>query len=275
MHHDRFVRLVSRALSQGAVRKSITRVEWDVSGPCQAPVMREMFARPPADERDEVAKFTAAITRLFPGAEVTRSAPPDRRRTRDRYITVKPGTKIPLVLTMALPCRKCDRCRARRQRRWSARARAETRSSVRTWFGTLTMRPDAHMTMLSRARVRLAHQGVDFDKLPFGEQFIERHKESSVELTKYLKRVRKESGAKIRYLMVAEHHKSGLPHYHLLVHEQDKDCGVKHATLSNQWSLGFEKWRLVTDLREATYLCKYLSKATVARVRASGAYGTS
>lgn len=154
---------------------------------------------------------------------------------------------------------------------WRSRAERETRAALRTWFGTLTLSPAAHQTMVSKARARLGAQGVDFDALPYGEQFRERHREISREITKYLKRVRKESG-ELRFLMVAEHHKSGLPHYHLLVHERDA-LGVKHRTLSTQWKLGFEKWRLLTDLREASYLCKYLAKATVARVRASGAYG--
>lgn len=155
---------------------------------------------------------------------------------------------------------------------WSERARAEVQSSPRTWFGTLTLRPQAHATVVARARVRLSEQGVDFDMLPFGEQFVERHKIVSDEITKYLKRVRKASEAPFRYLCVAEHHKSGLPHYHLLVHETIEGT-VKHAVLSGQWALGFEKWRIVSELAEATYLCKYLSKASVARVRASERYG--
>lgn len=154
---------------------------------------------------------------------------------------------------------------------WSTRAKAETQAAKRTWFGTLTLRPEAHVIMRSRARVRLATQGIDFDSLPIGEQFILHHHQCSIEITKYLKRVRKESAAQFRYLLVAEHHQSGLPHYHVLIHEHVG--AVKHATLAKQWLLGFEKYRLVTDLREATYLCKYLSKATVARVRASVRYG--
>jgi hypothetical protein len=155
---------------------------------------------------------------------------------------------------------------------WSFRAKAEVQSAPRTWFGTLTLRPEAHATMLSRVRVRLAGQGIDFDALPFGEQFLERVKECSPEVTKYLKRVRKQSVVGFRYLLVVEHHKSGLPHFHLLVHERQLGT-VRYAVLSSQWLLGFEKWNVVADLNQATYLCKYLSKATIARVRASAGYG--
>lgn len=155
---------------------------------------------------------------------------------------------------------------------WEHRARAEVQIAPRTWFGTLTLRPEAHATIGARCRARLARQGIDFDALPFGEQFEERHRMIGVEITKYLKRVRKASAPGFRYLLVCEHHKSGLPHYHLLIHEIEDGC-VKSATLASQWQLGFEQWRLLSDLRQATYLCKYLSKATVARVRASGRYG--
>lgn len=156
---------------------------------------------------------------------------------------------------------------------WEQRAKAEVQAAQRTWFGTLTLRPEAHATMGSRARVRLSRQGIDFDALPFGEQFLERHREINVEITKYLKRVRKQSPLGFRYLLVVEHHKSGLPHYHMLVHEL-VDGAVKYAVLADQWQLGFEKWKVVADMRQATYLCKYLSKATIARVRASVAYGS-
>lgn len=244
-----------------------------------APVIREMHVRP-ADERDldrvAINKIFDGIREIFGGAEIvgdTRDR--DGRRTANKFITIDGKGQISLTLEMHLRCRKCERCRKIRQRMWSARAKAETAASSRTWFGTLTLRPDAHHIMLARARVRLARGGTDFDSLSFGEQFQERYKECSKEITKYIKRVRKESGVAFRTLIVCEHHKSGLPHFHLLVHERDAAGVVKHRTLSSQWQLGFEKWRVVSDLREATYLCKYLSKASVARVRASAAYGTA
>lgn len=146
--------------------------------------------------------------------------------------------------------------------------------SSRTWFGTLTLRPEVQHARLSQARLRLARQGLDYDELPSVERFAERHREISRDLTLYLKRVRKQSGAAMRYLLVAEVHKSGDPHYHALVHEQDPQRPIKHAVLSGQWTLGHEKWRLVSDERECAYVAKYLGKAKTARVRASLAYGT-
>lgn len=156
---------------------------------------------------------------------------------------------------------------------WTARAVAEVQAAARTWFGTLTFRPDAQVRFMNLARERLRHQGLDYDALAFGDQFAELVRHAGAEVTMYLKRVRKEAGTSFRYLCVAEHHKSGLPHFHLLVHEQQSG-DLKHAILSKQWQrCGFEKWRLASTHAEAAYLCKYLSKTSVARVRASERYG--
>lgn len=157
---------------------------------------------------------------------------------------------------------------------WAARAIAEWRNSPRTWFGTLTFSPQAHMLALSRARVRLSRQGIDYDALPVDEQFQERHRELSPEVTRYLKRVRKVSGP-LRFLIVAEAHVSGLPHYHLLCHEQDADRPVRKRTLQAQWAQnGFSSFKLVEDPQAASYVCKYVGKSAAARVRASARYGS-
>ena len=66
---------------------------------------------------------------------------------------------------------------------------------------------------------------------------------------------------------------SGLPHYHLLVHEQAPGA-TEERVLRQEWStLGFSKFRLVHDERGASYAAKYLAKSTAARVRASKDYG--
>lgn len=267
------MRLVDRALQAGATRKSALRTEWDVSGNCQKPVERELHVRPSGESRsdDRESRFVREVQKYFPGA--VRIDPHVKARlVVDRRITVRRGKQHPLTLAMTLRCRKCDKCLEQRRRQWTARANAESVVAVRNWFGTLTLRPEAHLHYANRARRRLSKQGVDFDALPFGEQFIERHREIGRELTKYVKRVRKETRAQFRFIMVAEHHKSGLPHYHCLVHEHKGS--VTHAALSKQWSLGFEKWRLVgPEERAVRYVTKYLAKASVARVRASVRYG--
>jgi hypothetical protein len=136
------------------------------------------------------------------------------------------------------------------------------------------------------ASLRLAAQGVDFDDLPEAEQFRERHREIGPEITKWLKRVRKNSGASLRYVLVAEPHTGksgkgsganlGLPHYHLLIHEADESSPLRARHMRDSWSLGFSKVILVdqdAELRHAAYVAKYLSKSASARVRASQGYG--
>ena len=127
--------------------------------------------------------------------------------------------------------------------------------------------------MVSRARQRLWSGGTDFDALSPHDQFMERMTEIGREVTLYLKRVRKESGARVRYLLVAEAHKTGLPHLHILVHEASPDMPVRHKTLEGQWKLGFTRFKLAHDVKTASYVCKYISKALLARVRASLRYG--
>jgi hypothetical protein len=146
----------------------------------------------------------------------------------------------------------------------------------RTWFVTLTLRPEEQFKAASRARLRLAKQGTDFDLLSPARQFAERHREVNREITLWLKRVRKISNAPLRYFLVAERHKSGLPHYHALLHEGDSGQPVRAAVIKSQWRLGFSQCKLVAAddaKRGAVYVAKYLSKDALSRVRASKGYG--
>ncbi len=172
-------------------------------------------------------------------------------------------------------CRVCEACLRYRSRLWTARAVDEIRMSARTWFGTMTLNPAWHHVMLSRCRKSCASHGEDFDALCAEGQFQARHVEVSKELTKWLKRVRKESGVPLRYLLVVEAHKSGLPHYHILVHEVDPGHPVPARVLRHQWQLGFTKFKLVDTegVQAARYVSKYLAKSALARVRASARYG--
>lgn len=241
MRLDAVRRLASKAQASGATRLSLTLWEWDISGRCRDPQTRHMHGRV-----DTV---------------------------NTKYVIIGKGANPNSIgVIMHVKCRKCDLCRDERRRLWAARAKTETQQAVRTWFGTLTLSPEAHMRVLSNARARLSKGGTDFDALPIGEQFLERHREIGPELAKYLKRIRKNSGASLRILQVAEAHKSGLPHYHLLVHEQDPALPIRKHVLKEAWALGFSAWKL-TEPERAGYLCKYLSKNSVARVRASLNYG--
>lgn len=269
MQHAVVARLFRRALADpSAIRHSLSCVEWDISGSCQAPVTREFFARPSVPPTDLVrwrpVRYNAAGTEW--------RAP--TKRAQKRRITVDGKGKVPLTVILHAKCRKCEDCLRKRAAHWRLRAISETSLSSRTWFGTLTLRPEEQHRMLSLARVIERQRGAtDFDTLPASEQFALVVKRCGIEITKYLKRVREASGARFRYLLVAERHATGLPHFHMLLHEWGSP--VREAVLSRQWQMGFSKWRLAPpdNPRAVVYLCKYLSKSAEARVRASARYG--
>lgn len=250
--------LAQHALTMGAERYSLHEVRWDVSGGCENPV-RILF-----EGRPEARPFTHAGAR---GTQTRLYVHHADGFDRDQLMSV-------LMLSR---CRRCPRCLKARSFMWAQRAKFELGNSARTWFGTLTLRAEEHYLAELRARRDCTARGVNFDELSPEAQFKARHNVISSELTLWLKRVRKQSGASARYLLVAEAHKSGLPHYHCLVHEVAESDRIGERVLRGQWKLGYSKFSLVDagDPRAARYVCKYLSKAAEARVRASVRYGVS
>jgi hypothetical protein len=180
-----------------------------------------------------------------------------------KYYEWEPGKAHSLVVDLTVRCRQCGPCLRMRARLWAARCMAELGTASRTWFGTLTLSPEWHY------RASVIAGSIDFKA---------RHRVITRWITLYLKRVRKESGARFRYCIVAEAHKSGLPHYHVLLHEPDAGNVVRFRTLQSQWSHGFSNWKLAdtegVDPRLPWYLAKYLAKSSLARVRASKDYGS-
>lgn len=207
-------------------------------------------------------------------------ARPSRTNTQ-KWIVVGRGTAAPMEVQLITPCRKCPRCLRHRARLWTARAITETNTASRTWFGTLTLAPQALFEALTRARRAKGRKGEDYDTLPFEQRFQLLASSIAPDITKYLKRVRAQASAPMRYLLVTESHKSGVPHFHLLVHEVLAEYPIRHAVLTGQWPLGFTNFKLVKpELRQdgslyspAPYVAKYLSKSSLARVRASLDYG--
>lgn len=186
-------------------------------------------------------------------------------------IGVEPDRSV--VQTVEVRCRKCETCLMHRRRHWTARAISETRSSLRTWFGTLTLRPDratwAHMSALKRLA------DAEHRDAPPQRVFEETAKSVGPELQRFLKRCRKLSSAHLRYLLVCEAHQSGLPHWHMLLHEHQGS--ISKRSLEACWRFGFSQWRLVDveDPRAAGYVCKYISKETTLAPRASIRYGSA
>lgn len=172
-------------------------------------------------------------------------------------------------------CRQCEPCLLARQLHWKYRAVAEHKSASRTWFGTLTLSPEQHFRVAAACRLVATRNGDDFDQFPPEHQFLARHKCISREITLYLKRLRKGQEAEaFKFMCVVEAHKSGLPHYHMLVHEQPGQ-NMTHKRLTEQWRVGFSNWKLCRDPQAVGYATKYLGKSRMARVRASLDYGNT
>lgn len=247
---NRGMRLAGAALVEGGYNRKGMSVEWDMAPRCEAPVNRELLVRPEPPD-----------------------APRDGRGVaRHEW---RPGSNPGANIDYAVRCRRCSACLRYRRNYWALRARAETIHSVRTWFGTLTLSPVSHHTMLCRADARLSRGGTRFETLSEQDQFAERHKEISREITLWLKRVRKVSGAPLRVLVVVEKHESGLPHYHLLVHETSPLEPVTYRQLSNQWPHGHSMFKLLepNDVKSCWYVTKYLADNPLARIRSSVDYG--
>lgn len=248
---DRYKQLLAHALTCGAERVTMYTTCWHIAGNCEKPYDTVVHGRP----------------------ERGRPSTPDYN---GRLHVYGPGRLYPGRLIIQTRCRRCKRCLKTRANKWRGAALYETRMSSRTWAGTLTLRPEEHFRALSKARSALASQGIDFDTLDEPDQFRERCRALAPDLTKYIKRWRK-GKLGLRYLLVTEKHESGLPHFHMLVHETPLLAKLTHRELSTQWHLGFERWRLINpqDPKAATYLCKYLAKSLECRVRNSNEYGVS
>lgn len=235
---DTHRQVLREALSMGAARISEGRVRHALHGRCSDPRQIEWTHRSNASKDERLVWLTPRLP----------------------------------ILEQTVRCRKCPECLRARAAHWSLRAQSELQRSQRSWFVTLTLSPDEHWKVECRAQLKY---GDGWSRLAEAEKFRRLSDAAAPLLTKWLKRVRKESGAKLRYLLVVEAHKSGLPHWHLLMHEADEAQPVRKRTLQQQWWHGFSQAKLVDgDPKTARYVCKYLAKSALARVRASGGYGS-
>lgn len=227
------------ALARGGEIASPLEVEWDLARNCTQPKVVQHHGKP---SYNALGKMVAV----------------------SRYIT------------MHVQCRQCPNCLKRRAWHWAMRASAEIGGAKRTWFATLTLTPAQQFMSLTEARQRARNRAVTWEDLPHAEQFRYICSAIGPEITRWLKRVRKYSGARLRYCLVAEPHKSGSPHFHALIHEMS-ETPVTERVLRLQWKYGFSKFKLVDegDNKAARYVSKYLAKSAQARVRASARYGDS
>jgi len=248
--------VAAKALARGGQVKTPISTEWDVSGRCERPVHREIGARP------------------FRGHKVVSTFSSD-----DGWgVLTGPsncdyGPQNSYFVDLVVKCRNCPQCLRERAWGWRVRMKQELHASYRTWLCTFTLSPEAHERMANQARMICSRRRrEDFELMTLPEQFIARHNQIQKEFTLMFKRMRK-AGLKFRYILVCEMHKSGLPHYHMLLHEFSDN--IKYAKLKEFWRLGFSNFKLVDDHEKAAmYAAKYLTKSKLARVRASLRYGS-
>lgn len=253
---------------------SATVVEWDVSGRCDNPRCCVYVGRSSPDQPRNIRAdpLVKAVMERFPGTKLPH-IPWDMTIPKGRYVHVAPGKRAAsLEVRMTVPCRECDPCLRYRRRLWYNRARREVDFARRTWLVSLTLSPDNQYLMQMRATKRLHDGGTVYEDLTPGDQFAEHTREVLREVTLWTKRLRKASKAKLRGLIVVEKHKSGLPHVHVLIHENG-DQPLLWKTISAQWKLGHMKANLVRGPKAAAYVTKYIAKECLMRIRASLHYG--
>ena len=218
----------------------------------------------------------------------------------ERPIRVSQNDVKRMFVRYHVRCRKCPPCLRARFRYWVAAAVDVTKTAMeegnRTWFGTLTLKPDWQAELELRARAKHPTPNASWwdhtepyeyrkrdGTLVKGEGYVcdERFQalraEFLHEVQKYWKRLRK-AGHAFKYFLVFERHKSGLPHAHWLLHEQG--ARIKKADLQSQWPQGFTKVVLVGGRskrsgppeKAAFYVAKYLSKDVQSRQIASRLY---
>lgn len=183
------------------------------------------------------------------------------RPTGRNSIVSIPDDGTPYGIELVASCRRCNPCRSRRSKLWQRRAALEAAAGSRTWFGTLTLAPGWHSQL---AGIEHASNNGDAGST---QSYALKAAQN------YIKRLRKQAGSgSLRYMMVEESHKSGLPHIHMLLHE--RKAPIYKRTLEAHWPYGFSKWKLVEGniADVARYVAKYVSKGR-SRIRASRHYG--
>lgn len=262
---ESLIPLVTRAMEASAhARVGFCTYRWNVAGNCQSPHGVDLCAH-------------KVRWRMRPKAAIMRALGPEWTEALHAAGFVAADLRrflgMPLMLQLDVRCRKCPKCLAVRRKLWERRAVVELKRAARSWFATYTLSPHEHFNVLMRASEAERKRGNRFEELSEDEVFRARCSVLGTDLTRYVKRVRKESGARLRYLFVTERHQSGLPHLHALWHEVSVDEPLRKRVLKEQWVLGHSSFKLVTDLTSARYLCKYLAKEQATRVRGSLAYG--
>jgi len=199
-----------------------------------------------------------------------------------QFASPRDGTVEGVYFTVR--CRKCEACRRSAAAHWAARTYAEVEQARRSWFVTLTLGPAARSRWGASA-VKRAGGRARYASLCKEEQAGHWMPTLGPVLQKYLKRIRRHSP--FRFIAAVEGHADGTPHVHMIICEykwealpslnrvQNAIRPIGERTIRKLWGAGFSEARLVkeTDNQAPWYVCKYISKGTVSRVRASQSWG--
>lgn len=264
---------------EGYERRGPSSHYWDIAGNCEKPRGTTIVARPWRSFRH------------YWRSPLWRSPIPiGPIRTADWQHSCE--------VVMQVRCRRCTKCMRHRRWIWRDRAVNEARASTRMWAGTLTFSAQEVFLMNARIDARMSKRGWNVAEIGNTERFRLIQNEAGRLATKWLKRLRK-AGQVFRYMLVAERHASGLPHFHVITHELAtplrkccKDCRLKKAAfaagrgaewrtgqgccLEASWPHGFTKFKLIPsgdENRAVGYFTKYIAKDYAARIRASIRYG--
>ena len=247
-------------------------------------------------------EWNAAGNCTDPQNVVLRSRP----ETKGSRLRVVQGDRDQVrVADLEVPCRRCENCLKRREAHWRLRALYECGLAIRTWMVTLTLDPAELAHALAICRLNMRKQGLDYDELDAADRFQQLDRVMFAKFQNRVKILRRNSGVPFRYLAVTEVHNGEgvyaemrVPHWHVLFHETDaakplrydldwkgswrretgEDGKMRAVPIARSkdwrpfWPYGFWEAKL-KPADQASYVCKYLSKDMLARVRASIGYG--
>lgn len=203
---------------------------------------------------------------------------------------------LPRYVTLVVRCRKCTACRLTRSWAWSDRAAMEAAKGGRVWWCTFTLKPEFAYHAELQAIAQAKREKQDFWKLDARKQFALRTKYCRTHLTKVFMRMRKglksgyfnsnildlETGKaqaevipplKFRTLVVAEPHKTGIPHFHALIFEGQQEIKALWMRHYAQ-DMGRNSFELCkSPIKASRYVTGYLSKSPISIISASLGFG--
>ncbi len=259
-------RVVLSSASSASILDIISTDDTSVSGVTRRAALRSALSEPP--------KFQPRLSdyRLYKALDQIWSEGPShiaRSTVQEARYLVSRGATIALHGSCMEPrcihksegvisvrCRRCRSCINKRRFEWLVRSTIEAYLAERTWFVTLTFRPYSRLWLEREADALTSPTDVAYALI-----------------SPWIKKVRKNSSAPLKYISVVEMHKDGSPHLHALVF-QTTNSRLLWKHLVKSWNYGFATAKLANP-SSARYVCKYLGKQMKknTRIRVSRPFG--